>query len=56
MVLLEGDDDGEGDEHGNLQLVRLRSANYEVVISLAGGYCVAVVADAGANAGVGGGE
>lgn len=56
MALLEDDDDDDGGEEGqgSLQLVRLRSANHEVVISVAGGYCMAVVAEAGgAGAGAG---
>ncbi len=58
MALLEDDDDDaadDGDEEGNeergassvLQLLRLRSANHEVVISPVGGYCLAVITETG---------
>lgn len=53
-ALEEEEEEDEGVEPASataaLQLVRLRSANHEVVISPVGGYCLAVVTEAGAGA------
>jgi hypothetical protein len=56
MAVLEDEGNDEAEEERGasaLQLLRLRSANHEVVISPVGGYCLAVITETGGGGGDG---